>query len=704
MNRDQTNIIMHEFDVLDLSDITEYHPYYNSNRLLSKLTNGVDVLEERSSPCYRNNLAKALFSAEDDMVHWHKRVEDIIGDGIQLLECSTTLEEVRGIVRIIRSTEQTVTIISDNQFIQEALRTELGILKEEFTDYTGSRAFNFKDIAIFLQIFKVCLHNKDIQEVIILLQMLGSFSGYSEDEFQSVLCDIDYKARSVCFSINKLNNESRKLISELYNALSPISSLLRKKRIAINNLFSTHVSVLQGLVGCNKVYNNVKDILAYISDVELSRGTVVTENEYDKLIFGILQDSKLYNAVGHPSRVRIIDKCGVPYLCDGIIIVSNFNEGEWPSSTCGSIFCSNFMRNSLGFRNEENIIGDDAFLLRCILQKDEIYLTRSDYNVEGEEIIQSRWLLYLRSILDNSLSKLIFPSIKNSFVAPMVRPSVSIPRNMMPLKYSASMIESLLRDPYTFYLRYILKLKVSNEVLPLPSVLEFGNLIHKVFELYIKNGSLGKDYIYNIGKQEISKYIQYDNVRVFWWKKFKRMADEFIKYDDIRRDDCGDIEVEKEYFADISGLTISAKCDRVEFKHDGTIAIIDYKTGDLPTKVDISYGFSPQLLVQALVAEKMTGKRVSEVIYWQFKEKNVVKEQSEDRKITIAQEGSNRCVEFKEMKFTRDDGTKYDLSVLLDDALEGLSYLSEYVNKDFIEFVALSCPKKGWGRYVTGLY
>jgi ATP-dependent helicase/nuclease subunit B len=50
-------------------------------------------------------------------------------------------------------------------------------------------------------------------------------------------------------------------------------------------------------------------------------------------------------------------------------------------------------------------------------------------------------------------------------------------------------------------------------------------------------------------------------------------------------------------------FTLIAKADRVDELHDGTISIIDYKTGAPPSATDISLGFAPQLPLEAAIAQ-----------------------------------------------------------------------------------------------------
>ena len=47
---------------------------------------------------------------------------------------------------------------------------------------------------------------------------------------------------------------------------------------------------------------------------------------------------------------------------------------------------------------------------------------------------------------------------------------------------------------------------------------------------------------------------------------------------------------------------VTAKADRIELRTDGGVAILDYKTGAVPSKKSVELGLSPQLPLEACIA------------------------------------------------------------------------------------------------------
>lgn len=60
-----------------------------------------------------------------------------------------------------------------------------------------------------------------------------------------------------------------------------------------------------------------------------------------------------------------------------------------------------------------------------------------------------------------------------------------------------------------------------------------------------------------------------------------------------------------------TGVTLFGRLDRVEEETDGSLHIIDYKTGTQPDEID-----PKQLVLYALMLEESTGRRVSAASFW----------------------------------------------------------------------------------------
>jgi ATP-dependent helicase/nuclease subunit B len=94
--------------------------------------------------------------------------------------------------------------------------------------------------------------------------------------------------------------------------------------------------------------------------------------------------------------------------------------------------------------------------------------------------------------------------------------------------------------------------------------------------------------------------------RALWWPRFQRIAAWFAEWEIARRSDIAGIEAEIRGKITISLdneriFHLSARADRIERRHDGTFAILDYKTGPPPTGKQVRMGLSPQLTLEAAI-------------------------------------------------------------------------------------------------------
>jgi ATP-dependent helicase/nuclease subunit B len=81
-------------------------------------------------------------------------------------------------------------------------------------------------------------------------------------------------------------------------------------------------------------------------------------------------------------------------------------------------------------------------------------------------------------------------------------------------------------------------------------------------------------------------------------------------------------EIKGDWSLDVpGGFRLTGRADRIERRADGSLAILDYKTGTPPTPADVKAGHVPQLLLEAAMAragafgEALRGE-VVELTYW----------------------------------------------------------------------------------------
>jgi ATP-dependent helicase/nuclease subunit B len=93
--------------------------------------------------------------------------------------------------------------------------------------------------------------------------------------------------------------------------------------------------------------------------------------------------------------------------------------------------------------------------------------------------------------------------------------------------------------------------------------------------------------------------------RDIWLKRFERAAIQFLAYERGRDDEIAERHAERKgewAFPALDGFVLVGKADRIDIRRDGTVEIIDFKTGGVPSPADMRNFDAPQLLLEAAMA------------------------------------------------------------------------------------------------------
>jgi ATP-dependent helicase/nuclease subunit B len=316
-------------------------------------------------------------------------------------------------------------------------------------------------------------------------------------------------------------------------------------------------------------------------------------------------------------------------------------EGVWPPSPRIDPWLSRPMRHELGLDLPERRIGLSAHDFAQLLGADEVILSHAA-KVGGAPAVASRFLHRLEAVAGAERWKAaeargkVYLDYAHELdrpdkVTPIAQPAPTPPREARPTKLSVTAIEDWLRDPYTIYAKYILRLAPLDPVdMPL-SAANRGSAIHEALGEFTKNfpDALPDDpasVLRRIGATHFAPLMEHPEARALWWPRFLRIANWFTNWETERRLNVARVEAETrgEIAIHLDGgrkFILSARADRIEHRRDRTYAILDYKTGQPPTGKQVRMGLSPQLTLEAAIlreggfADIPAGSSVSELVY-----------------------------------------------------------------------------------------
>ncbi|MDE1172184.1 MAG: double-strand break repair protein AddB [Parvibaculaceae bacterium] len=302
-------------------------------------------------------------------------------------------------------------------------------------------------------------------------------------------------------------------------------------------------------------------------------------------------------------------------------ILAGLNEGVWPGQTSVDAWINRPMREALHLSPPERRIGLAAHDFCEGVSAREVILVRS-LKDEGAPAVASRWLLRLQSLLEGLGRPLVPVAVYGEWaeaidatagVTPIGKPRPCPPLDMRPGNLSVTEVETLVRDPYAIYAKKVLRLRPLDPLDADATAAERGNIIHEVLERFVREwpeglpqDALGK--LLRIGGEVFREAMDRPAVAAFWWPRFVEAAGWFIGFEQRHRPNVrrAHVEVSGEYvFEDLARpVTLRGKADRIDECRDGTLAILDYKTGAMRSWKQVESGLAPQLPLEAAMAAR----------------------------------------------------------------------------------------------------
>jgi ATP-dependent helicase/nuclease subunit B len=431
-----------------------------------------------------------------------------------------------------------------------------------------------------------------------------------------------------------------KLIAQLQAALAALEGLSGAHAFAA--IAQLHREAMVALLKPDTIDPPGADPLDAIFDSIAERGRIaVRPSDYAELFQAALADGGVVRPREQDVRVRIYGPLEARLQSVDLMVLGGLTEGVWPPEARADPWLSRPMRKDLGLDLLERRIGLSAHDFVQALGAPEVVLTRAA-RVAGAPTVASRFVQRLEAVAGKTLWKaaiargeqlLAFaraldkPDVQPK---PIARPEPKPPLAARPNALSVTEIETWLRDPYAIYARHVLRLRPLDAVDTPLGARDRGTVIHETVGDFTEQyaDALPDDIVerlIRIGEAAFAPLQDFPDARAFWWPRFQRIARWFQQFETERRP-----KIDKLY-AEIRGkleiprgsgpFTLSTRADRIEQLKDGTFAILDYKTGRVPSPSQVKSGLAPQLTLEAAIlraggfGDFGVGKSVAEIAY-----------------------------------------------------------------------------------------
>jgi ATP-dependent helicase/nuclease subunit B len=358
------------------------------------------------------------------------------------------------------------------------------------------------------------------------------------------------------------------------------------------------------------------------------------------------------------------------------MILGGLNEGTWPGEIKAEPWMNRQMRADFGLPPLERRIGQAAHDFVQASAGGEVILTRAE-KVGGSPTVPSRWLFRIEALAGRDIPPagpyLDWAASLDTATrsTPLLPPTPRPPLAARPRTLSVTQVETWMRDPYALYARKVLDLAPLDPVDDRPNAATKGTLLHEALERFLEEdgptrGDAGLARLMETGRRVFKPVLTQPTVYAFWWPRFERIAHWFVENEAERAQQFEVVAIEKWAKAKLPGLdfTLVAKADRIDrHRETGALTIIDYKTGNIPSKKRVEAGFAPQLPLEAWLAargafEGVDAAPVDDLVFWELKggepvqkQHRPVRDQVEDI-ITDAEQGLSGLVKAFSAKAT----------------------------------------------------
>ena len=446
-----------------------------------------------------------------------------------------------------------------------------------------------------------------------------------------VLCKNPLLDQTLILSLERLLLGKNRLVSDISQVLSIVKetgdehliewfenlvTLLYQDSndITFNAILRTCIAKTEKL--CPNIWsgNEAYEVSEYFAALIKFKWNFPLENKEDfpEILRSIMSGTRYFSNNINDTNI-IIGKAEDLFLLKfDLVIMVDFSEGNFPQFPSNSPWFNNQMQDELKLYFDEIRCNNSLYNFYLLLHNDEIIITRSKKQNGNTKLIESSYMLKLKYILENSSNKILKRNrLINSNTSINIDPLPSFAQStFFPDRISVTDIEMLIRNPYSFYAKKILNLKKCETIESDAKSSEFGIFIHDIIDQYSKAYNNITDdklkYIIDISNNILNERLLSTTTKKVWSVKFSAIAPEFIQFDEERRNSGITIysEAKGEMQINIAEKLLKITCiaDRIEIDSKSNAIILDYKTGEVPSKNDVLSGKSPQLVIESLIA------------------------------------------------------------------------------------------------------
>jgi len=649
--------------------IDENHPQYELKELLDYLQISRGSVKNIGADVFsvREKIVAETFRPAETSAAWrdltaHPLPKEAF-EQIKLINCDDMRQEAQAVALIMRHTLETAgktaALVTMDRNLSRRVVSELQKWNIAADDSAG-KPLSLTPPGIYLQLICEYASNRTDTALITLLKHPFTSCGLDASTFHRRIKTLEYALRKGW----DFDAETQAFYDDFCKRIRPLCDLYEQPAVDLQTIFRTHIVVAENLAdtdiktGAQIIWKNDAGKVAaeWVSDFAAkceNMGTIKTA-EYAAFLATLLAEQSVRTRYGTHPRVKILGPIEARLTQYDVTIIGGANEGTWPKIPEADMWMSRPMKKEFGLSQPERQIGVAAADFAHLMNAPEVYITRSK-KVGKDPTSKSRWWLRFETVLEANFGTEL---AKRAFIYtqpyaywaktadriggyhPIAAPHPCPKAERRPDNLSATNIERLMRNPYEIYAKYILNLRPLDALDAEKQSYDYGIIVHEILKEF--NNKYDKDFyppadeartmLLQRGRDAFADAGVPPEKMAFWWPNYVKQVEWVIAEEQKRRAEIKQLYNEAEgatYLPSPLGkFKIFSSADRIEKLKDGTLNIVDYKTGGARSLKEIKTGKAPQLPVEGLIAEAggfkdVAAATVSGMQYWAFKDEQV---------------------------------------------------------------------------------
>ena len=348
------------------------------------------------------------------------------------------------------------------------------------------------------------------------------------------------------------------------------------------------------------------EILADLQCSEAAQQLTVTTADAVPILRQLLDERAVRPPYGKHPRIFIWGLLEARLQRADLVVLGGLNEGVWPALPTPDPWLPPKVRATLGMPTLDSRIGLAAHDFASALGAPEVLITRARRDSKSPTVA-SRFLLRLDAISSGlprdwrleGLTRVLDDPGKPQ---PMDRPAPSPPAEQRPDRISVTAVDRLKADPFAFYAQTILNLKKRDPVDDDHTARWKGIAVHQVLQEWQQQDECDPDRLRPRAERLLKDEAIHPMLRALWAPRLLEAID-WIADLERNNQEAGRRPLKAEVTGEaiLAGVTAQGRVDRVDRLADGSLAIIDYKTGQPPSQKTVDAGFALQLGLLGLI-------------------------------------------------------------------------------------------------------